>query len=435
MANSKVFCNVPWHKIFIRSTGHYASCCVMKENLGTATVEQMSPDEWFHSPEADLIRLSMLNQEPVEACSKCHYNEQIGYESSRIKDNYKSFIFPGEQFDRSYSQSPWHAEFESSRNNQGATTLPPREYMLSLGNECNLACKMCFPIWSSRIADRYQSWNLLTDQLDVRNNWTTNEPAWRTLLQSLADNTSLVRLTLLGGETTMNKKFYELVDFLIEHDRTNVILHFVTNATIYRQDLIDKLKQFQGLYIEFSLESVEPNNHYIRQGSDTEQVISNILKMQQQLQHNANFTISSAPQALSINTYDKLIRWALEHRIPIQGHPVTRPSYFNVTVLPLQLRRTLIPRFLDLQDDLTNLVGQETHTIAFGSDPNRISQVLLNETKSMINLLQQPEPDNAQQLQQEMIDWMMRWDQEFDLDARNYFPEHRHWLEKMGYHV
>jgi hypothetical protein len=103
--------------------------------------------------------------------------------------------------------------------------------------------------------------------------------------------------------------------------------------------------------------------------------------------------------------------------------------------LPLQLRRTLVPRFLDLQDELENLVAKETHTIAFGSDPNRISQVLLNETKSMIKLLQQPEPDNAQQLQQEMIDWMMRWDQEFDLDARNYFPEHRHWLEKMGYHV
>jgi len=435
MANSKVFCNVPWHKIFIRSTGHYASCCVMKENLNTSTVEQMSPDEWFHSPEADQIRLAMLGQEPVAACSKCYYNEQIGYESSRIKDNYKSFVFPGEQFDQSYSQSPWRAEFESSRAAQGATALPPRDYMLSLGNECNLACKMCFPIWSSRIADRYQSWNLLSDQLDVRNNWTTSEPAWQQLLESLANNTQLVRLTLLGGETTMNKKFYELVDFLIAHNRTDVVLHFVTNATIYRQDTIDKLKQFKGLYIEFSLESVTANNHYIRQGSDTAQVVANILRIQDELKHNTNFTISSAPQALSINTYDQLIRWAWAHRIPIQGHPVTRPTYFNVAVLPVQLRQGLVPRFHALAQELESAVAKETSSIAFGSDPNRISQLLLNETHSMIQMLQQPEPNNIQQLQQEMIEWMMRWDQEFTLDARDYYPEYRTWLDEMGYHV
>ena len=435
MANSKIFCNVPWHKIFVRSTGHYTSCCVMQEDLSTATIEQMSPVEWFHSEQANQIRTAMLGDQPVDACSKCYYREQIGYESSRIKDNYKSFIFPGQNFDHSYSESPQVDEFEFSRNNQGVTSLQPRDYMLSLGNECNLACKMCAPIWSSRIADKYKSWNMLSDQLNVRNNWTSNDQNWQRLLQSLTSRSDLVRLTLLGGETTMNKKFYELIDFLIDHDRTDVVLHFITNATIYSQEVIDKLKKFKGLYIEFSLESIEKNNHYIRQGSDTQQVISNILQMQSQLAHNTNFTISSAPQSLSINTYDKLIRWALAHKIPIQGHPVVKPSYFNIAVLPAELRSKILPRFVCLEDELKLLVAQEIQTIAFGADPTRISQVLLNETQSMIKLLQAPEPHNAKQLQQEMIQWMMRWDKEFDLDATDYFPEYQDWLQQMDYYV
>ena len=81
------------------------------------------------------------------------------------------------------------------------------------------------------------------------------------------------------------------------------------------------------------------------------------------------------------------------------------------------------------------MVSAQQDTIAFGSDPNRIAQVLLQETQSMLNLLQAPEPDNIQQLQTQLIEWMQRWDQEFDLDAREYYPEYAAWFAQMGYHV
>jgi MoaA/NifB/PqqE/SkfB family radical SAM enzyme len=407
----------------------------MTENLSGPTIEQMSPIEWFHSNSADNLRSRMLGDRPVQECKKCYYNESIGYESGRIKDNYKSFIFPGQQFDRSYSQSFWNHEFEYSKNHNGQTTFDPVEYTVSLGNECNLACKMCNPTWSSRIADKYQTWNILSPDLDIRNNWTANGQSWNKFLSVLKDSPNLVRLVFLGGETTMNKRFHEIIDFLIDHNRTNVVLHFITNATLYNQSLINKLKKFNEIYIEFSIESIEANNHYIRQGSNTQQVIDNILKIKSQLESNAIFTISSAPQALSINTYPKLIRWALENGIPIQGHVVTNPMFLNVATLPIDIRNRLLPEYHSLEQELQSQVNQKTNTISFGSDPNRISQVLLNETQSMIKLLNAPEPPNVQELQSDMINWMMRWDQEFGLDAREYFPEYKQWLERMNYHV
>ena len=292
--NSKVFCNVPWHKIFIRSTGHYSPCCVMKTNLDLSTIADMTPRQWFHSDQANQLRLAMLQDQPVPDCAKCYYNESIGYDSSRIRDNYKSFVFPGTQFERSYEQSPWHDTYEQSRVQQGQTNLDPVEYMVSLGNECNLACKMCRPIWSSRIADKYQSWNILDERLDVRNNWTADETLWAKFMNDIEQTPNLARLVFLGGETMMNKRFHHTVDELLAQGRTNVVLHFITNATLYNQTLIDKLAQFQNLYIEFSLESIHSNNHYIRQGSDTQQVLTNILRMQAALAHNTNFTTMDA---------------------------------------------------------------------------------------------------------------------------------------------
>lgn len=435
MANSKIFCNVPWAKIFIQSTGHYMSCCIMPDNFSNGNIKELSPIEWFRGSVANKMRSDVLGNQPVDQCAKCYYNEKIGYESGRIRDNYKSFIFPDSQFERSYKQNPWFDEFNFSKENNGKTHFVPTEYTISLGNECNLACKMCQPSWSSRIADQYQSWGILPSNLNVRNNWTDDPVSWKTFLKTLDDSPNVSRLILLGGETTINKKFHELVEFLIDKNRTNITLHFITNATIYNQSLVDKLKKFKSLYIEFSIESIESNNHYVRQGSNTTQVISNILKIKSELKNNSNFTISSAPQALTVNTYDKLIRWALEQNIPIQSHIVTNPNFLNITVLPINFRKKLVSQFYKLESDLQELVLKQTKSIAFGSDPSKISQVLLNETQTIIKLLNAPEPKNIKTLQEEMIRWMMNWDKEFKLDAREYFLDFNKWFDEMNYHV
>jgi organic radical activating enzyme len=431
--NSKIFCNVPWAKLHITSTGDYKLCCVMKTKSSDTSIHNISPIEWFHSDNANSIRKKMFDSQPLDECEKCYYNEKFGYESGRIRDNYKSIIFPDKNFNRSYDQSPWFDIFEYSKINEGKTNNNPVDYLVSLGNECNLACKMCAPQWSSQISSRYKSWNILPKHLNVRNNWTSNTESWNKFLAAIQSTPNLERLTFLGGETLINKKFFEIIDFLLYHNMTNITLSFITNATMYNQSLVDKLKKFKNLYIEFSIESIEKNNHYIRQGSDTEQVIKNILKFKSELAHISNFTISSAPQALSINTYDKLILWALENQLPIQGHPVVNPAYFNINVLPKSIRMALLPKFYTLKEKL--LTTANTPSISFGPNPDKINDLLINETQSMINFLECNEPADVKMLQKEMISWLEQWDREFNLDAIDYYPEYASWFKEMNYHV
>lgn len=429
-----IFCNVPWAKVHIMSTGTYSPCCVMQKEAFHQNIDHLGPLEWFHSDETNRIRERMLQSKALPECEKCYYREEIGYESGRIRDNYKSMVFPGDNFQRSFKQSPWYDHFLYSHQNHGATTLQPVDYMISLGNECNLACKMCPPIFSSKVSSRYHAWNILPDNLNVRNNWSSDDHRWQKFMDAIDQTPELVRLTFIGGEPLINKRFHQVIARLIDQGRTQCSLHFVTNATHYDPSLVQQLQQFQDCTIEFSLETIDDSNHYIRQGSNTKQVMSNILAFQRALQDNSHFAISSAPQALSINSYHQLIRWALEHNLPIQGHVVSDPAYLHVSVLPTSVRQRLIPRYQNLLQDLQDRTPQE-RSLAFGIDPSRIKSVLRNETQAMITLLQSPEPANAQDLRRQMIDWMIKWDREFDLDARLFYAEYADWLSEMGYDV
>jgi hypothetical protein len=50
-------------------------------------------------------------------------------------------------------------------------------------------------------------------------------------------------------------------------------------------------------------------------------------------------------------------------------------------------------------------------------------------------MLDQPEPNNVEELRTILIDWLIRWDKVYKLDAREYYPEYLDFLEKYGYHV
>jgi hypothetical protein len=53
----------------------------------------------------------------------------------------------------------------------------------------------------------------------------------------------------------------------------------------------------------------------------------------------------------------------------------------------------------------------------------------------MIKILSMPEPDNIEGLRHELMAWLTRWDRVYNLDAVNYYPEYRNFLNKYGYTV
>lgn len=433
MSNQKIFCNVPWTNTHIYWDGSFGMCCSermpphqepTKYNLKNMTVAQ-----WHATDIMEKARAQIKGNQALPQCVDCYHEEAVGYESRRIKENFKSVIFTEQAFERSYQQSPMYDIFENPIG-----IRQPVDWHVDLGNECNLTCRMCRPSASSKISSLYTKWQLI--DVSANRNWTLDPQSWQNFTNSVLATTNLNRIHFMGGEPMLNKRFPELLDFLIDNNKTNLSISFVTNGTLFDQTIIDRLKQFRSCDIEVSIESIEPNNNYLRTGTDTTIVISNILKLVKQQSDTFHVVLRSAPQLLSINNYYKLIAWAWEQQLPLQGVPVNSPGYLQISVLPSSLRQQFIKHYESVRDsiDLNQFTGLATG-LATGRNVGTLNMTLRRECDAMINLLRVPEPSNIKELQTKLATWLQRWDNEYELNAYDYYPEYREFLDAIQYRV
>ena len=429
MPNQDIFCNVPWTNLHVYWDGSFGVCCSERHAPHNEpqlyNLQFMPIDQWYNSEPMQQVRAQIKSNNKLTQCVGCYREESIGHESRRVKENFKSVIFTKQAFDKSYQQSPMYQYFETN-----ITTRLPIDWHVDLGNECNLACKMCNPKASSKISSVFTKWKLIDES--ANRNWTADPVAWQNFLDSILAVPDLNRLHFMGGEPLLNKKFMVLLDFLLANNRQSISISFVTNGTIINQTLIDKLKRFRSCDIEFSLESIHNNNHYIRQGQYTDVVISNIKTVIDQQTDQLHVVLRSVPQLLSINTYDQYIDWAWNNKLPIQSIPLTRPDYLQVSVLPFKLRQRFIKRFEKVKNSIlpNNIAG-----ISTGRNIGALDTLLRRECDVAITMLSAPEPDNIQQLRKELSMWLMRWDQEFNLNAFDYYPEYTEFLNEIQYRI
>lgn len=426
MPNQKIFCAVPWTNTHLYWDGTYGACCyeLHPPTGDTHNLKFMSLNEWRNSPSMQSFRNRILGDQPLPECTLCYKEEQYGHESRRIKENYKVGIFTEQAFDKSYAASAWVDIFDNQQN------VDPPDWHVDFGNECNLACKMCNPKASSRIASHYKKWNI---DFDLRENWINNPDSWNQFLQNVESSAKLHRIHVMGGEPTINKKFLLFVEKLIECGRTNISISFVSNGTMINHRLLECLSKFASVNIEISIESLHKNNEYIRQGSNTDEIISNILWYKQ----NTNFQIvlRSVPQLFSVNTYHEYILWAYQQKLSIQSNPLVFPQYLQISLLPADIKQKLIKNIETVKSFIEQDSPQQFETLATGRDTSRLSLQLVRECDSIIQQLQQAQPTNCKELLDELMKWCIRWDQEYQLDATTIFPEYKEFLIKNGYRL
>jgi hypothetical protein len=286
---------------------------------------------------------------------------------------------------------------------------------------------MCNPEASSRISSLYKKWNLIDES--ANRNWTSDPEAWANFKQSILNTPNLNRIHFMGGEPLLNKRFPELIGYLIAQGRTDISISFVTNGTILNLELVEQLKRFRSCDIEVSLESIHPNNNYIRQGSNTLMVIDNIKQLISA--GGIRVVLRSVPQLLNVNNYDQYILWAWTNQLSIQGIPLIEPEYLKISVLPKMLRQSMIKRYEQAKEIIGTNHIVELSTGRGGS----LQDQLRRECDSVIAMLSGPEPDNVEELRVELVKQLMRWDQEFEFDALDFYPEYYGFLTAYGYQV
>jgi organic radical activating enzyme len=392
----------------------------------------MTIADWFNSEPVRNLRQQILGNQRLDICQQCYLEEDNGGMSRRIRSNQKSVIFT-QAFDHSVQQSPGYEHFVYSKHNHGHTRTSPIDLHIDLGNYCNLACKMCNAQASSTIASQHVRWGITEDQQYLGQDWTRNSEVWNRFKKELIDLPGLNNIHLMGGETLLTDRFEDLVDSMIEAKRFDVCFSFVTNGTVFKPGLIEKLAQFRRVGLEISIETVDNHNAYQRQGTDTDLVLNNIQRYQSYA-NGTSVTVSArpAPSILTVGYYHTLLEYCLTHKLIVKSNLCYRPYFLDARILPDQIKQLYASRYQKLyqQLDAVDITGDYN-----ASDPNNYQHTVKSQIELINGLLSAPAPANSDTLLEQMIRHCERWDRVYGLDARTLYPEWQQLFEKYEYQV
>ena len=425
MSDKNIFCNVPWYDLHIYWDGSFGICCsedhkLYADNRHEYNIACMSIRDWYNSAPVRKFRLDIQGDQQLSPCRGCYLEEQHGGSSRRIKENQKSAIFT-QAFEHSVEQSPGHQYFEHSIQHDGHTNTMPIDLHVNLGNFCNLACKMCSHDASSKIASQEVKWGIVDSKKYLGVDWTKDQTVWDHFMQQLLDIKGLNNIHFMGGETLLTNRFEDLVDTMIAHEKFDLCFSFVTNGTVFKPDLLDKLKRFKRVGIEVSIETLTNHNSYQRQGTDTALVLHNIDRYLEWCNGSSvTVTLRPAPSSLTIGYYHTLLEYAIEKQLTVKSNLCYEPGFLYAVNLPDTVKHQYAQNYIKLISQLQQVV---TAVDFNASDPNNCLISIKQEAEMCLQLLQEPTPADSEQQLQAMVQHCRKWDQVYQLDARELYPE------------
>lgn len=176
-----------------------------------------------------------------------------------------------------------------------------------VGNRCNMKCIMCGPelssLWQSEISGSTE----ITEGSSLED------------FKEL-DLSYLKSLRLLGGETLLNKSFIEIIHWIKSvATQGNIELSFATNGSVGKStNLINLLKDFNSICIDFSIDGVENVAEKIRPGISWKFIEKNIrewIKIVNDFPQ-FEFNIHTTIQKDNIFHVDTIIDFCIQQNLP-----------------------------------------------------------------------------------------------------------------------
>lgn len=203
-------------------------------------------------PELSTLREQMLRGEKNhDVCSYCYEQEELGYASERINDTKDLAL---------------RYKIYTLEDLKEATEKYPLMYSTEVGNTCNLMCRTCDPHVSSMIEQENQIIKLYKFNPDYRA---------RNGLDKV-DITTARYVYISGGEPLAVEDTYKFLEKLISNDRTDVELHFNTNATMFTERFKKLIKQFTDVKFSVSIDALAEKNTYIRWPASWSKIVKNL---------------------------------------------------------------------------------------------------------------------------------------------------------------
>jgi MoaA/NifB/PqqE/SkfB family radical SAM enzyme len=268
LAKSSTFCMYPWIHFHAYPTGSAHPCCMADMEFPIGDMRKNTIQEIWNQEPMKKIRIQMLNEQPVSACSRCYEQESVGLVSGRTSANKHH----GHHIGRIHETKP-----DGTQDRFELTYWDIR-----FSNLCNLSCRSCGHIFSS---SWYQDqaklagpdWKKTHKVLNYAGRFETD--AWDQLVDHIEH---VEQIYFAGGEPLLMEEHYKILDELVRQKKFNVRLIYNTNFThtnLKDRSVFEYWKLFDSVSVGASLDASNQRGEYIRKGTEWSRIEQNRIDM------------------------------------------------------------------------------------------------------------------------------------------------------------
>lgn len=276
------FCAVPFYAVEYPAN---ISCCLMKNGRPL-----------------DKIKQDMLESRRPPECSTCWRIEDAGNESDRMIKN--------SMFDHAFKRDIVSLAKECLDNNNQTLF-----YKVTTSNVCNAACVTCGSKASS-------TWGKIEKKHNI-----VAAPLWQIYPDDInIDYSSAKFISFLGGEPTLSKTNFDILEKLLDHNNNSCSISFITNGSFTLGDYQRRLlKEFKNLDFCFSVDGINSVFEYMRYPLAWQDILDNIEYCKREdILVSASFTVSN----VNLFYYDQTVNWFKQNNIKHNLNLVYNPVYF-----------------------------------------------------------------------------------------------------------
>lgn len=345
---SKTFCMYPFTHLNFKSDGKTAPCFRSKP-----TSKITASDAGWNSSKIKALRRKLVQGIYSEECQNCWNLEQANVQSYRqVSIDENSYFLD------------WIKSLNSYDQTTGTMNTGPKQIEVRFSNQCNLECRMCGPLYSSKWEARLKNNPEMDKKLKILNvNYSERKVqkkfkddffAKRLLGNILEMGKDLEHILIAGGEPLLQREHWDLLSQLKPYS-SKIKLDYSTNLTFIKfekESMIEQWRNFREIRLKVSLDGDPFIYPYIRRGSCVKSVEANIRLIQKSSLENIIMRGSMTVSLYNIERVRETVEYITRLGLFFHASFVQEPEILSIQALPKRRKEFI---FRDLNDFMMSL--------------------------------------------------------------------------------
>ncbi len=340
LLKSKHFCVLPFIHSCIWTDGRILPCCINQDYvLGNAKTNSLT--DVYSNKNIKLVELrkEMLNgPELPPSCYRCSTPEE-----NYADNSYRHYV----NRDFGYLIDSLDIHIDGTVTENKVSTWDVR-----FSNLCNLKCRTCDNINSSKIAEEEKKH--IDQKITVLKEAFDDKEEFFNFFRSNIDN--IQEIYFCGGEPLLLEEHYAMLDLLVEYKKFHVILRYNTNCTKLKfkdKDVVNNYwSKFEKVHLGLSLDAGWEQLYYIRHGANWDTVLENLKHIKNRC---PDVKMQLTPTISILNAFHvkKLQLFLIDENLldinAVYYNILTYPNYYSLTALPADLKEQVKDHWMDFK--------------------------------------------------------------------------------------